>query len=504
MGLRFYVSVLLVAAIVGCGTGTRQPPTPTMTATAAVPLATPTVPATASPTSGVRPATPTFAPTPSATFTPGLNPDFLFRNLVGPSLTKSVGSVTLLSFGVTVTAEEVVAAMEEAASREWVDQRLSSLAAFMSGATEESAFTIPMSGLHLATVEVLFAVIEPKLAQIVAGLPACGSDRETTEAAASLKSLQMPTCIEPGTHPGAIVEGLMPVLRGDLNRVFETYFPDQLTLERSFLERTLGPSPPRAVVTPSPIAATPFVGSVGSGVLQVRVSDAPPPGVSSLKVTLEGLEAHATSGRWVPILDGPVEVDLVAVDGIEHMLAEIPFTADHYTQIRLNIASATAIIGTAEQKVRVPSGELRLSGPFEVEGGATTAIIVDFDANASLNLTGAGEAILQPAAKLMVRPPSKAAVGVAFPEVTVTGLLATIPTYLAPDISEAATVARHVVGDRIPSRIQALALLTADDEAYLVIGLDTDVDHLITAGTVVGRRAPTLKALPPSLDFASR
>ena len=61
-----------------------------------------------------------------------------------------------------------------------------------------------------------------------------------------------------------------------------------------------------------------------------------------------------------------------------------------------------------------------------------------------------------------------------------------------------------VYPERAPRSIQALALLTEDDEAYLVLAIDTNIDRFITAGTVVGNRIPEVPGLPEELDFIGR
>ena len=57
---------------------------------------------------------------------------------------------------------------------------------------------------------------------------------------------------------------------------------------------------------------------------------------------------------------------------------------------------------------------------------------------------------------------------------------------------------------RVPRSVQALVLLTADDEVHLILSLDLHIDRFITAGTVVGHSAPTLPGIPTELDFAKR
>jgi hypothetical protein len=140
-----------------------------------------------------------------------------------------------------------------------------------------------------------------------------------------------------------------------------------------------------------------------------------------------------------------------------------------------------------------------------VEAGKYTALTLDFDAQASLTATGAGELVLRPVARLVSGAPTATPPPVEFPEVTVTGLITTVPEYASVDLGDMADLVRSVLPEKVHDVLQALLVLTTDDKAYLVIAaLDEKVDRLITAGTVVGRRAPPLKNLPDELDFAGR
>ena len=86
--------------------------------------------------------------------------------------------------------------------------------------------------------------------------------------------------------------------------------------------------------------------------------------------------------------------------------------------------------------------------------------------------------------------------------ISVTGLLATVPGYAAIDVSDASELIELAYPGRVPKRIQLLLALTENDEAYVVIALDTTVDRFITAGTVEGLLVPPLENLPSELDFA--
>lgn len=91
-----------------------------------------------------------------------------------------------------------------------------------------------------------------------------------------------------------------------------------------------------------------------------------------------------------------------------------------------------------------------------------------------------------------------------FQDVTVTGLIATVPGYARLDAGEVAGLVERVYPGRVPTSVQTLVVLTEADQAHLVLALDTNIDRFITAGTVVGLRVPPMEGLPAELDFAGR
>jgi hypothetical protein len=80
--------------------------------------------------------------------------------------------------------------------------------------------------------------------------------------------------------------------------------------------------------------------------------------------------------------------------------------AGHYTQLRLVVSSAALYFDNASSggacapaiaapagaaaSVEVPSGELKLNREFELASGGKTTILLDFDGDKSVKLTGGG------------------------------------------------------------------------------------------------------------------
>ena len=165
------------------------------------------------------------------------------------------------------------------------------------------------------------------------------------------------------------------------------------------------------------------------GTLQIMVTDAPPEEeVTSIMVTVESVEVHKAAAQqeqsatnsttnstdekagWLPldILAGNETFDLLQIQGIEEVLAVTELEAGNYTQIRMTISNVQVRLGDGDlQDVIVPSGSLKFIHPFDIVGGQTTALLFDFDAEKSVNVTGSGQIIVKPVVKLSVTKPQK-------------------------------------------------------------------------------------------------
>jgi len=163
------------------------------------------------------------------------------------------------------------------------------------------------------------------------------------------------------------------------------------------------------------------------GILQIMVTDAPPEEeVTSIMVTVESVEVHKAAAEqeqsannstnnstdeeagWLPlgILAGNETFDLLQIQGIEEVLAVTELEPGKYTQIRMTIDNVQIKLGDGDlEDVIVPSGKLKFIHPFDIVGGQTTALLFDFDAEKSVNVTGSGQIIVKPVVKLSKTTP---------------------------------------------------------------------------------------------------
>ncbi len=177
-----------------------------------------------------------------------------------------------------------------------------------------------------------------------------------------------------------------------------------------------------------------------NGTLQVYVTDAPPRNeVTSIMVTIEEVQIHRASaeqemeqeqeqssndsqeqeqeqekqqtqqgeGEWITIdiSDDAATFDLLQVKGVEQFLGESEVAEGKYTQVRLVVGEIQVALGDEElQEATVPSKELKLVHPFDVVAGENITMILDFDADRMVTVTGAGKIMVKPVIKLTIRP----------------------------------------------------------------------------------------------------
>jgi hypothetical protein len=130
--------------------------------------------------------------------------------------------------------------------------------------------------------------------------------------------------------------------------------------------------------------------SSGTGTLELRITDAPPEmDISRVDVTLSAIQVHmADAGNesgWITVVNGPVKYDLMQVQNVTELLGSTELAPGKYTQIRLDVQEAKAVINGQETTLTVPSKTVKLVHEFTIDAGKTTKLTLDFDAAESIN-----------------------------------------------------------------------------------------------------------------------
>jgi hypothetical protein len=176
--------------------------------------------------------------------------------------------------------------------------------------------------------------------------------------------------------------------------------------------------------------------ALSMGRIEVRVTDAPPrEEVTSIMVTVaeNSVQVHKAvaeqeqeqigegeqnqnqeqqheqqeEGVWLTLnmLEGAEQFDLLEIKGLEEVLAIGELEPGKYTQIRITVESVEVKFGDNEeyQEAEMTGGELKFIRPFDVIEDETTILLLDFDAEKSVNATGQGEVHVKPVVRLTIQ-----------------------------------------------------------------------------------------------------
>jgi len=160
----------------------------------------------------------------------------------------------------------------------------------------------------------------------------------------------------------------------------------------------------------SGMAPSPPSPSNGMASLTVMLQDSPFSDAKALLVTFSEVNIHASGGDWITVPfaagAGSRTCDLKKLQTAQDILGVGQLPAGHYTQLRLVVSSAAIYLQNASSgpacaptiaapagtsaSVDIPSGELKLNREFDLASSGGTMILLDFDGDQSLKLTGSG------------------------------------------------------------------------------------------------------------------
>lgn len=130
----------------------------------------------------------------------------------------------------------------------------------------------------------------------------------------------------------------------------------------------------------------------GTGTLRIYLTDAPTTAhFDSINIRFSQVSAHLNS-EWIAVQNIPITVNLLdLVNGQTIVFGSNEVPAGKYTQIRIIIDDAWVVINGERKPLDVPSGAqtgLKLGPEFTVLEGLTYELVVDFDVNRSIVVTG--------------------------------------------------------------------------------------------------------------------
>jgi hypothetical protein len=153
-----------------------------------------------------------------------------------------------------------------------------------------------------------------------------------------------------------------------------------------------------------------------TGTLNVMLKDSPFSDAKAVLVTFSEVSAHKDTDAdftKLPFAGGATvrTCDLKKLQTAQDVLGVGTLAAGHYTQVRLLVQSATlyfdkpstgdacgsiSVPDGASASLTIPSGEVKLNREFDVPAAGSTSMLLDFDGDRSITLTGSGSYMMRP------------------------------------------------------------------------------------------------------------
>jgi len=156
-----------------------------------------------------------------------------------------------------------------------------------------------------------------------------------------------------------------------------------------------------------PTASSPEASA--TGMLRLSLKDFPLQDkiVTHVWVTITSVQVCGESAGWLTVFDSPAGTvyDLLELVEQPALLSTAQLPVDLYRQIRLVLGEDNRVVlgEEGEFPLRVPSGQQtgsKIGGEFEIREGCETSLLLDFDAQQSVKITGRSRYQMRPTVRI--------------------------------------------------------------------------------------------------------
>ena len=140
--------------------------------------------------------------------------------------------------------------------------------------------------------------------------------------------------------------------------------------------------------------------SPSTGTLVVQLTDGPTDLLAEINVYITGLTVKRSDAPTERIADDVGLIDLLSLQDVTQLLATVGVQPGFYNHINVELdeerSNVVELVTGMEMPLQIASEKIKVLGGFEVLKGATTTILLDFDAEASIRQRGNDEWLLVP------------------------------------------------------------------------------------------------------------
>ncbi len=198
--------------------------------------------------------------------------------------------------------------------------------------------------------------------------------------------------------------------------------------------------------------------------------------VTSVKVTIDGVQVHSQGGAWTTVSSEARTFDLLQLKmkAVAELLAQADIQAGSYNQKELNVSKVVVVDNKGEHEAKLPSNKLQFKGDLEVKAEGTATANFDFLADQSLHLTGEGRYVMSPVIHVETRSNATAQVQ-ANNEVKIEGGTLTLDTLVGMDLEGNIDVGLRITPDAVLT-IESTGKVIQTKGQVLAVGTIKSVD----------------------------
>jgi len=168
--------------------------------------------------------------------------DFLVEELIAPTVAASIGTGVDLGYGITISQDEVTAAIEDVLTPEWLQARLEEMvegiAAYAKGDAETFEIAVDLGDLKEEALDVMTELADDKLRALFLSLPECSMSQFLHEIA-TLPPDTLPSCRPAGVSYEDAKEALGVDVRAEIDHAIGDRIPDEWSYTESDLRELL-------------------------------------------------------------------------------------------------------------------------------------------------------------------------------------------------------------------------------------------------------------------------
>jgi hypothetical protein len=169
--------------------------------------------------------------------------DFLVEELIAPTVAASIGTAVDLGYGITISRNEVTAAIEEVLTPEWLQARLEEMvdgiAAYAKGDASTFEIAVDLGDLKEGALDVMAGLADDKLRALFLSLPEC-SMSQFLQAILVLPPDTLPSCRPSGISYEDAKDALGVDVRAEIDQAIGDRIPDEWSYTESDLRQLLG------------------------------------------------------------------------------------------------------------------------------------------------------------------------------------------------------------------------------------------------------------------------